>query len=80
MGHGPIEIGNIILILIGILLVGSGPYITYRTVRGMISKRKLDPSASLHLFSNGLNFLIAFLFFVAGILFITNNLRGNPLS
>ena len=76
----PIETGNIILIVMGALLVLSGPYIIYRTVKGILERRRSDPKAKLHFFSNGLNFLIAVLFFVAGILFILNNLRGNPLT
>ncbi len=76
----PIEIGNIVLILVGIGLILSGPVIIYRTVTGVVKRRRQDPKASLQVFSNGLNFLIAVLFFVAGILFVLNNLRGNPLS
>jgi hypothetical protein len=75
----PIEFGNILLILMGILLVWSGPYISYRTVKGMIESRKKDPKANLHIFNNGLNFIIAVLFSMAGVLFIINNLKGNPL-
>ena len=77
---GPIETGNIILIIVGVLLVLSGPLIIYRTVKGVLERRRFDPQAKLHVFSNGLNFLIAVLFFLAGILFIVNNLRGNPLA
>lgn len=77
---GPIEVGNIILIIVGVALVLSGPYIVYRTVTGVMERRRADPKAKLHLLSNGLNFLIAALFFLAGILFIVNNLRGNPLA
>ena len=76
---GPIELGNIVLILIGVLLVLSGPYIVFRTIQGLRQRRLVDPTAKLHVFSNGLNFLIALLFFAAGILFVVNNLRGNPL-
>jgi hypothetical protein len=76
----PIETGNIILIIVGAGLVLSGPYIVYRTVFGVLERRKTDPKANLHLVSNGINFLIAVLFFMAGILFIVNNLRGNPLA
>lgn len=75
-----LETGNYVLILVGALLVGSGPLIIYKTVTGVRQRRKEDPKASLHVFSNGLNFVIAILFFVAGILFIINNLRGNPLA
>ena len=76
----PIETGNIVLMFIGTLLVLSGPYIIYRTVVGVIRIRKTDPDASIHPFSNGLNILIALLFLIAGVLFILNNLRGNPLN
>lgn len=75
----PIETGNIALIIVGIALVISGPFIIYKTISGMMSARKADPQASLQIPSNALNFLIAVVFFVAGILFIVNNLRGNPL-
>jgi uncharacterized membrane protein YidH (DUF202 family) len=77
---GPIQTGNIILILLGVLLVFSGPFITYRTVKGFIAKRKDDPKGDAQWFSNGLNLVIAILFFLAGILFIVNNLKGNPLA
>jgi hypothetical protein len=77
---GKIELGNVVLIVLGLVLLLSGPYIGYRTVAGVLERRKTDPSAKLHLFSNGINILIAVLFFFAGILFIVNNLRGNPLA
>ena len=80
MTQYPIETGNIILILIGVVLVISGPLIIYKTVKGVMARRQADPQAKLHGISNGLNFVIAILFFIAGILFIVNNLRGNPLS
>ena len=70
---------NFILIVVGVILIFSGPYITYRTVTGMKEKRRLDPSASLQWGSNAINILIAFAFFGAGICFVLNNLRGNPL-
>lgn len=77
--HHPIETANIVLIVVGVLLVLSGPYITYRTLIGM-KQRSAEPSTTYQHFSNGLNFVIAVLFFGAGILFVVNNLRGNPLS
>lgn len=77
---GKIELGNVVLILLGIVLLGSGPYIGYRTVAGVLERKKTDPTAKTHWFSNGINILIAVLFFFAGILFIVNNLRGNPLA
>ena len=74
-----IQTANIVLILIGIVLIISGPYILYRTIFGLVQRRREDPTASLQIFSNLLNVIIAVLFFVAGILFVVNNLRGNPL-
>ncbi len=68
------------LILLGVVLVLSGPFITYKTVKGFITKRKEEPKGDAQWFSNGLNLLIAILFFLAGILFIVNNLKGNPLA
>lgn len=76
----PIELGNILLILMGIVLFVSGPIVAYRTAAGMIRIHREDPTAGLHWGSNLINFLIAGLFFVGGIFFVINNLRGNPLS
>ena len=75
----PIETGNIVLIILGVALVISGFVIIYRTVTGMIRTRKADAKASLNLFSNLLNVIIAGMFIFAGVLFVINNLRGNPL-
>lgn len=77
---GPIQLGNIVLIILGLLLVVSGPVITYRTVKGVLMRKKEEPNADVQWFSNGLNLVIAILFFLAGILFIINNLKGNPLA
>jgi hypothetical protein len=79
MNH-PIELGNIVLIIVGVLLVLSGPVIVWRTIQGVKQRRLEDPKASMNIVSNGLNMLIAVLFFAAGILFIVNNLKGNPLG
>lgn len=76
----PLEMGNYVMIVLGAVLVGSGPLIIYKTITGVLKRRREDPSANLHPISNGLNFVIAILFFLAGILFILNNLRGNPLA
>jgi len=76
----PIELANIILILVGVALIISGPVIVYRTLRGMIEARKLDKNADVHWVSNGVNLVIAVVFFLAGILFVLNNLKGNPLA
>lgn len=66
--------------IIGALLVLLGPFIVYKTIKGMKKKHEADPEASKHWFSNGLNFLIAVVLFIAGILFIINNLRGSLLA
>ncbi len=79
MSH-PLVLGNYLLIGVGVLLLLSGPIIVYRTAKGMMALRSEDPKADLHPWSNGLNFLIGVVFFGAGILFILNNLRGNPLA
>jgi hypothetical protein len=46
----------------------------------VVQRRREDPKANLQLVSNFLNVIIAILFFMAGILFVVNNLRGNPLD
>ncbi len=76
----PIETPNVILIILGIALIISAPIILYFTISGVVKRRKIDPKAKLHVISNGFNIIIAVLFLGAGILFIINNLRGNPLS
>ena len=76
----PIELGNILLILTGIVLFVSGPIVAYRTAVGMVRIHREDPKASLHWGSNLINFLIAALFLVGGVFFVINNLRGNPLA
>ncbi|MBM4303631.1 MAG: hypothetical protein FJ112_04830 [Deltaproteobacteria bacterium] len=75
-----IQTANVVLILLGVVLILSGPYILYRTVFGVVQRRREDPGASLQPFSNFLNIVIGVLFFVAGILFVMNNLRGNPFQ
>lgn len=70
----PFGIGNFLLILLGIALLISGPIIVYRTVTGVMKRRREDPGESIHPFNNGLNVLIGVLFFFWGILFIKNNL------
>jgi hypothetical protein len=80
MTQHPIELANILLMLLGAILVVSGPVIVYRTVKGMREIRKVDAQGDVHWWSNGINLVIALVFFAAGILFIVNNLRGNPLA
>lgn len=76
----PIETGNIVLIMVGGLLQIGGVVIIYRTVMGMVRARKKDPRAPLYVFSNAINIVIAVVFMIAGVLFVINNLRGNPLK
>jgi hypothetical protein len=65
------------MMILGVILLGSGPVIVYRTIRSWMKNRgHLEPKV---LFSDALNLIIAVVFFTAGILFIVNNLRGNPL-
>jgi len=77
--RGPMEWGNWALIVIGIALIIGGPWIVFKTVSGIKKIRREDPQASIQPFNNGFNILIGVLFFGAGILFVLNNLRGNPL-
>lgn len=76
---GPMEWGNWALIGVGILLIFGGPTVIYRTITGVVKSRRENPQASVQPFNNGFNILIGVLFFVAGLLFVWNNLRGNPL-
>lgn len=75
----PIETGNVVMILVGIALVISGPWLFYSSVATMVRARRANPNADMQKFNNGLNLLIGVLFLLAGILFVVNNLRGNPL-
>ncbi len=75
----PIETANYLLMLLGAVLIFSGPYIFYRTFKGLKEKRAQNPEVKFHWFNDTLNLIIAVLFFLAGILFIINNLKGNPL-
>jgi len=83
MFKNPIELGNYLLILLGIVLLVSGPLIIYRTAISIAkAKAAMDSGKKATIvdhFNNGLNYLIGLMFFIAGILFILNNLRGNPL-
>lgn len=81
MGKYPIETGNIVLILVGVCLVLLGPYIVYRTAIDVRRRRSAGESIKAQTWaSHALNFVIAALFLFAGILFVVNNLRGNPLA
>jgi 4-hydroxybenzoate polyprenyltransferase len=75
----PLEWGNFALIAVGIALLVSGPIIVVRTIQAVKKIRHENPKASVQPFNNGFNLLIGLLFFGSGILFILNNLRGNPL-
>lgn len=76
----PIQSGNFVLIGLGVLLILSGPYIIYKTVMGVLRRKNEGSKAPIQWFNDGLNLLVAVLFFIAGILFVVNNLRGNPLA
>ena len=80
--------GNIALILLGLVLLVSGPYIIYRTIQTVVRSYREWFEGKLFdrvrrvvgaLLSHGLNLIIGILFFLAGILFIWNNLRGGAL-
>lgn len=77
--RGPLEWGNFALIGVGLALLLSGPVIVFRTLQAVKKIRQENPKASIQPFNNGFNLVIGVLFFGAGILFILNNLRGNPL-
>ncbi len=68
------------MMLLGATLVISGVVIVYRTANGMIKARMVEPGGQLYLGSNALNFVIGIVFAAAGVLFVVNNLRGNPLE
>lgn len=81
MGKYPLETGNFVLILAGVFLVLLGPYIVYRTVIDVRKRMRAGESIKPQTWaSHALNFLIAALFLFAGVLFVINNLRGNPLA
>ncbi len=81
MGTHPLDLANYILILLGFVLVGAGPYIAYRTLKDIDSKKKAGEKLTLQQGgSHALNFVIAILFLFAGVLFVVNNLKGNPLA
>lgn len=78
-----LQTANILLMLLGGVLVVSGPIIIYKTLQGMKLERDIvrkSHQKALNTASNALNFVIAVVFSLAGVLFILNNLRGNPLS
>lgn len=81
MGSYPLDTANYVLILLGIVLIGSGPYIAYRTLKDIGAKKRSGEKLTLQQGgSHALNFVIAVLFLFAGILFVVNNLKGNPLA
>lgn len=77
---GPIETANIVMMILGVVLIGSSPVIVYRTVRGEKMRLRDNPEVKIQWFNSGLNIVIAVVFLVAGVFFIINNLRGNPLA
>jgi H+/Cl- antiporter ClcA len=75
----PIETGNIVLIVVGLVMIISGPWIIYNVVTGLVRVRRTDPQAEVQKVNMGTNLVIAVILFFAGILFVKNNLSGNPL-
>lgn len=76
-----IELGNIVLILVGIALVIVAIVILYRTAKGLVRRKDTEQSknVALYLASELLNLVIGVVFLIAGVLFVLNNLRGNPI-
>ncbi len=72
--------GNYLLILFGFGLIALGPYVLYQTIRGVRKQIAEHPEEKVHWFSNFINVLIGIVCFWAGILFVINNLRGNPFA
>ena len=76
----PIEANNVILIIVGVVLVISGFVINYRTIRGLLKDREKQTKLGINYYFNFVfNIVIGVLFVFAGILFVVNNLKGNPL-
>jgi hypothetical protein len=75
----PIQLGNWILILLGVLMVLGGPWLAYRTVMTELAILRQKPGSQPQWFNSGINLVIGIVLFLAGILFVVNNLRGNPL-
>jgi threonine/homoserine/homoserine lactone efflux protein len=75
----PIETGNIILIILGIVMFISGPWILYGVVKGYLKAKRENKTAEIQKFNAVTNLVIGVILFFAGILFVVNNLRGNPL-
>jgi hypothetical protein len=76
----PIELGNWVLIALGVCMALGGPWLLYRTIRSEIDARKAQPGVQPQWINSGINVLIALALLFAGVLFVTNNLRGNPLA
>ena len=74
----PIQLGNWVLILLGIVMVGGGPLLIYRTVAAELQAKKAG--IALQWINSGINLVIGLALLFAGVLFIVNNLRGNPLA
>lgn len=74
----PIQLGNWVLILLGVCMVVGGPYLIFRTVQGELQARKSQIPPQW--INSGINLLIGAALGFAGVLFIVNNLRGNPLA
>lgn len=80
MGTHPLGTGNYVLIFVGIILIVLGPYIAYRAWKDVAARLEKGTMTSNQWLSQALNIVIALLFEFAGVLFVVNNLRGNPLA
>jgi hypothetical protein len=76
----PIQLGNWILIVFGVCMVAGGPYLIYRTVATEIQLVKANPGTKPQWINSGINLIIGAALLFAGVLFVLNNLRGNPLG
>lgn len=73
-----IQLANLMMILLGIVMTISGPWIAVRTVQWEKNRRAENPAIRPDWFNSGFNLVIGVLLLLAGILFVVNNLRGNP--
>lgn len=77
----PIQTGNWVLIGLGIVMTLGGPWLLYRTVRYELLVKTVTPgNATSQKVNAAINLLIGAALLFAGVLFIINNLRGNPLA
>lgn len=74
----PIQLGNWLLIVLGIGMIVCGPWMVVSAIKSEIRSRALKAKSDW--FNTGFNLIVGPVLFLAGILFVINNLRGNPLA